>query len=236
MNDTLAQVRQIKSYVLRAGRMTGAQKRAYELLSPKYLIPFGTGLNSLEPFFANNRPLTLEIGFGMGAATAIIAENNPEKNYIGVEVHPPGIGRLLWEIEKRGLNNIRIIEYDAAGVFEKMIPPSCLEALHIFFPDPWPKKRHHKRRLIRRPFTCLLARSLAPGGYLYMVTDWENYGDEALDELRATPGLKNPYADFAPPRLWRPRTRFEQKGLNKNHHVRELFFLRDDSEITEAVQ
>jgi tRNA (guanine-N7-)-methyltransferase len=223
MNDTPA--RQIKSYVLRAGRMTNAQKRAYEMLSPKYLIPFGAYFGSI---FSNNRPPTLEIGFGMGVASALIAENNPDKNYIGVEVHRPGIGRLLWEIEKRGLSNIRIIEYDAVDVFENMIPPSCLEALHIFFPDPWPKKRHHKRRLVRRPFTGLLARSLMSGGYLYMVTDWENYGEEALGELCATPGLKNAYAGFAQPQPWRPRTKFEQKGLSKNHHVRELFFLRDN--------
>jgi tRNA (guanine-N7-)-methyltransferase len=217
----------IKSYVLRAGRMSVAQRRSYETLSPDFCVPFAEAPLDFSRTFGNENPVTVEIGFGMGVATAVIAQENPEKNYLGIEVHRPGIGRLLWEIESRGLTNIRIIEYDAVDVLGKMIGPASLGALHVFFPDPWPKKRHHKRRLIARPFTNLLAEKLCPRGYLYMVTDWADYGDWALAELSATAGLVNPHGGFAPPQDWRPRTKFEQKGIEKNHQVRELFFVKE---------
>jgi tRNA (guanine-N7-)-methyltransferase len=216
--------RPIKSYVLRTGRATSAQRRSYDSLAEKFIIPFSSASVDFVNIFGNNNPVTVEIGFGMGTATAIIAGGNPDKNYVGLEVHRPGIGRLLWEIEKRSLSNIRIIERDAVEVFERMIPLLSLESIHIFFPDPWPKKRHYKRRLIKRPFTETLARRLMPGGYLYMVTDWEDYGNWALTELSATTGLVNTCHGFAPSRSWRPKTKFEQKGLVKNHIVRELFF------------
>jgi tRNA (guanine-N7-)-methyltransferase len=216
----------IRSYVLRSGRMSVAQRRSYETLSPAFCVPFGDAPLDFSRIFGNENPVTLEIGFGMGAATALIALENPGKNYLGVEVHRPGIGRLLWEIENRSIANIRIVEADAAEVLERMIPAASLAAFHIFFPDPWPKKRHHKRRLITRPFTALLAEKLCPGGYVYMVTDWADYGDWALAELSATEGLRNVYGGFAPAQEWRPRTRFEQKGLEKNHQVRELYFTR----------
>ncbi|MDR1373858.1 MAG: tRNA (guanosine(46)-N7)-methyltransferase TrmB [Treponema sp.] len=218
--------RGVKSYVLRAGRMSGAQRRSYDKLAPVYGVPAGSAAGVLDyaGIFGNSGPVTVEIGFGMGAATALIAGNNPEKNYLGIEVHRPGIGKLLWEIEKRGLENIRIIEHDAAEVLEKMIPPNSTAAFHIFFPDPWPKKRHHKRRLMQRPFTDLLADRLSPGGYIYMVTDWAEYGDWALGELSAAAGLVNPSGGFASPRDWRPETKFERKGLDKQHQVRELYF------------
>jgi len=215
----------LKSYVIRAGRYTTAQKNAYDTLNEQLIIPFKEENIDFSKIF-NNDNITMEIGFGMGSATADIAQNNPEKNYIGIEVHRPGIGKLLWEIEKRSLSNIRIIEYDAVYVLEKMIPPNSLDAIHIFFPDPWPKKRHHKRRLIQRPFTQTLANCLKPGGYLYMVTDWEDYGLFALDELNATTGLKNAYDNFALPQVWRPKTKFEQKGLAKEHIIRELYFTK----------
>jgi tRNA (guanine-N7-)-methyltransferase len=222
----------IKSYVLRAGRMSGAQKRSYETLGGRFCIPFGNEIPNYKTIYDNDRHLTVEIGFGMGVATAVIAEQNPDMNYLGIEVHRPGIGRLLWEIEKRALNNIRIIEHDAVEVLETMIAPASIAAFHIFFPDPWPKKRHHKRRLITRPFTDLLAGRMAPGAYLCMVTDWAGYGDWALEELSATAGLRNPYADqaggFAPRQLWRPETKFERKGLDKSHEVRELYFVRGE--------
>jgi tRNA (guanine-N7-)-methyltransferase len=214
----------IKSYVLRGGRMSNAQRRSYETLSSRYIVPFTGKVLDFRALFANENPVTVEIGFGMGLATAIIALENPEKNYIGIEVFRPGIGRLLWEIEKRGLPNIRIIEHDAVDVLAEMIPPASLEGIHLFFPDPWPKKRHHKRRLVKRPFTDLLARRLRPSGYIYMVTDWAGYGEWALEELSATTGLVNSYEGFAPPQDWRPRTKFETKGLQKNHEVRELLF------------
>jgi tRNA (guanine-N7-)-methyltransferase len=219
----------IKSYVLRSGRMSDAQRRSYDTLRSAYCLPFSGDQGDLIPLdyeriFGNGNPVTVEIGFGMGIATAIIAEKNPGKNYLGFEVHRPGIGRLLWEIEKRNLRNIRIIEHDAVEGVERMLKERSLEALHIFFPDPWPKKRHHKRRLVTRPFTEVLARKLRRGAYLYMVTDWEDYARWALRELSATGGLWNPYGGFAPPQDWRPETKFERKGLAQAHQVRELYF------------
>jgi tRNA (guanine-N7-)-methyltransferase len=216
--------RRIKSYVLRAGRMSDAQKRSYDNLKDEYCIPFSNTLLSREKLFGNNNPLTIEIGFGMGIATALIAEANPDKNYLGLEVHRPGIGRLLWEIEQRNIRNIRIIEHDAVEVLEKMIENNSVDAFHIFFPDPWPKKRHHKRRLVKRPFSDLLAQKLAPGGYIYFVTDWVEYGDWALEELTLTPEICNAYTGFAPHQDWRPETKFEAKGIAKQHEVRELLF------------
>jgi len=217
----------LKSYVIRAGRYTTAQKKAYDALSASFLIPFSEEKIDFSKIFANKNGVTLEIGFGMGLATAEIAEKNPDKNYLGVEVHRPGIGRLLWEIEKRAISNIRIIEYDAVPVVEKMIPLGSLDAVHIFFPDPWPKKRHRKRRLVQRPFTETLAACLKPNGYLYMATDWEDYALHALEELSATANLRNVYENFAPPQDWRPKTKFEQKGLAKDHAIREIYFIKD---------
>jgi tRNA (guanine-N7-)-methyltransferase len=214
----------IKSFVIRGGRGTTAQRRSYGSLSEKFIIPFEGGhIIHFAKIFDNDNPITVEIGFGMGLATAIIAGENPHKNYIGIEVHKPGIGRLLWEIERRSLSNLRIIEHDAVEVFQ-VIPLGSLEGIHLFFPDPWPKKRHHKRRLVQRPFTDTLALRLKSGGYLYMVTDWEDYADWALAELGATRNLTNSYNGFAPPQTWRPHTSFEKKGLEKKHQVRELFF------------
>jgi tRNA (guanine-N7-)-methyltransferase len=216
----------LKSYVIRKGRFTDAQKKAYDSLNERFMIPFADNKLDFPATFGNAGSITLEIGFGSGFATAEIAQANPDKNYLGVEVHRPGIGRLLWEIEKRSLDNIRIIEYDAVGVTEKMIPAGSLDAIHIFFPDPWPKKKHHKRRLIQRPFTSSLAQCLKLGGYLYMVTDWEDYALFALEELSACAVLKNAYENFAAAQNWRPQTKFEQKGIAKEHEIRELFFTR----------
>jgi tRNA (guanine-N7-)-methyltransferase len=218
----------LKSYVIRSGHFTDAQKKAYTSLAEKFVIPFMEEKLDYKKVFANSGNVTLEIGFGMGVTTAEIAQTNPDKNYIGMEVHRPGIGRLLWEIEKRSLSNIRIIEYDAVFAVEKMIPQDSLEAIHIFFPDPWPKKKHRKRRLVQRPFTEILANRLKPGGYLYMVTDWEDYALHALEELTATVALKNAYETFAPPQKWRPLTKFEQKGLTKEHVIREIYFTKRD--------
>jgi len=216
----------LRSYVIRSGHFTDAQKKAYTSLAEKFVIPFMEEKLDYKKVFDNAGNVTLEIGFGMGVTTAEIAQVNPDKNYIGMEVHRPGIGRLLWEIEKRSLSNIRIIEYDAIYAVEKMIPQDSLEAIHIFFPDPWPKKRHRKRRLVQRPFTETLANRLKPGGYLYMVTDWEDYALYALEELTATASLKNAYENFAPPQEWRPVTKFEQKGLTKEHVIREIYLLK----------
>jgi tRNA (guanine-N7-)-methyltransferase len=219
----------LKSYALRAGRFTDAQKKAYASLSVCYLIPFSEEAEKLNfhAVFGRDAGVTLEIGFGMGEATVSIAEANPGKDYLGVEVFRPGIGRLLWEMEKRSVSNLRIIQHDAAAAVEKMIPDDSLEAVHLFFPDPWPKKRHNKRRLVKRPFTETLERKLRPGGYLYMVTDWEDYALHALSELSASPSLRNAYDGFAPPALWRPKTKFEQKGLAAGRSIYELYFVNN---------
>ncbi|MBO5729757.1 MAG: tRNA (guanosine(46)-N7)-methyltransferase TrmB [Treponema sp.] len=220
--------RTIKTFVLRAGRMTPTQQKDYQELSDRWCIPYGEGQLNYTQIFNNTNPVTVEIGFGMGKATAIIAADNPDKNYLGLEVHRPGVGKLLGEIRRRNLENIYIVEHDALEVLEKMIPDGSVSGFHIFFPDPWPKKKHHKRRLVQRPNTDLITKKLVPGGYLYMATDWEPYAEFALEQLEQTPGLKNKYQGFAPHQEWRPETRFEEKGLDKNHVIRELFFLRQE--------
>jgi tRNA (guanine-N7-)-methyltransferase len=225
----LKHFRGIHSYVLRAGRMSYAQRRSYETLFPRFGVK-GDKLNVIDigEFFDNCNSLVIEIGFGMGTATASIAEQNPEINYLGIEVHKPGIGRLLWEIEKRDIRNIRIAEGDAVEILKQNIKEKSVSAFHVFFPDPWPKKRHHKRRLITRPFTDLLASRLISGGYVYFASDWKEYGEWALGELSATSGFVNKYKAFAEYQEWRPKTEFERKGLSKKHEIWELFFIKSE--------
>ena len=196
-------------------------------MSPVWCIPFENKKLNFLDIFGNTNPVIVEIGFGMGAATAIIAEKNPDINYVGIEVHRPGVGRLLGEIKKRNLKNIYIIEHDAIEVLQQMVVDGSVDGLHIFFPDPWQKKKHHKRRLIQRPRTDLLASKLAPGGYLYFVTDWQEYAESALEELSKTPGLKNKYESFAPHQNWRPETKFEKKGLEQDRTISELYFEKE---------
>jgi tRNA (guanine-N7-)-methyltransferase len=242
MEDTLPVRRGVKSYVLRSGRTTAAQKRAYDEFSGRRCIPFSPGVLDCAAVFGNNNPVTIEIGFGMGAAAARIAQENPDRNFLGIEVYRPGIGKLLWEIDRRRLTNIRIIEHDAVEVLESMIGGNAAAAFHIFFPDPWPKKKHRKRRLITRPFTDLLAEKLAPLGYLYMVTDSEDYAHWALAELSTAAGLRNPYGDsscagsvgFAPGRSWRPQTKFEAKGLAQDRRIWEIYLVKDAGEAPDC--
>lgn len=220
--------RTIKTFVLRAGRMTPTQQKDYQELSGRWCIPYTDACLNYTQIFSNTNPVTVEIGFGMGRATAIIAAENPGTNYLGLEVHRPGVGKLLGEIRRRNLKNIYIVEHDALEVLERMIPDGSVSGFHIFFPDPWPKKKHHKRRLVQRPHTDLITKKLVAEGYLYMATDWEPYAEFALEQLEQTPGLKNKFQGFAPRQEWRPETRFEEKGLDKNHVIRELFFLRQE--------
>ena len=229
LDDETYAVPGIRSFVLRAGRMSAAQRRSYELLSPRFVAPYAASPLDFGALFGNDRPVTVEIGFGMGQATSAIAEAAPDRNFLGIEVHSPGVGKLLWEIERRKLSNLRIVEHDAVEVLRDMVADGSVAGFHVFFPDPWPKKRHHKRRLVKRPFTDLLSRKLAPGGYVYFVTDWAEYGDWALAELSATAGLENKYEAFAPRQEWRPETKFERKGLDKDHEIRELFFTRKET-------
>lgn len=227
--STPAKMHSIRTFVLRKGHITKAQKQAYEEGAPQWCIPYAPSPLSFTSVFLNTHPVIIEIGFGMGVATAEIAAQHPEINYLGIEVFQAGIGKLLSEIARRGLNNIRIIEHDAIEVLEAMIPEASVAGFHIFFPDPWQKKKHHKRRLLRRPRTNLLAQKLKEGGYLYAVTDWLDYAEEAFTELSLTQGLCSRYETFAPPEPWRPRTKFEQKGLNKEHPITELMFIRRTS-------
>lgn len=222
--DPLPVKREVKTYVLRIGRMTAGQQKAYDELSPVWCIPYEDKNINFVELFGNTNPIIVEIGFGMGDATADIAEKNPDINYIGIEVHRPGIGKLLNEIKKRNLKNLYIIEHDALEVLEDMFPPHSINGFHIFFPDPWPKKRHHKRRMVQRPRTNLFANKLSEGGYIYFVTDWYEYAEFALEELKLTKGLKNRYKGFAEPQPWRTQTKFERKGLDADRVITEIVF------------
>lgn len=216
--------REVKTYVLRIGRMTASQERAYNELSPSWCIPFENKKLNFVDIFGNTNPIIIEIGFGMGDATAEIAQANPDINYLGIEVHKPGVGKLLGEIQKRDLKNLYIIEHDALEVLEEMIGDNSVNGFHIFFPDPWPKKRHHKRRLVQRPRTNLFAQKLAENGYLYFVTDIIEYAEFALEELNLTEHLKNKYEGFAEPQPWRTQTKFERKGMAADRQITEIFF------------
>ncbi len=218
--------RPIRSYVLRQGRMSAAQRRAYAQLLARYAISFAPKPVDLEAAFGRCAPTVLEIGFGMGETTASIAQTHPEHNYLGVEVHSPGVGSLLKLIDAQGLANLRIIQHDAVDVVAQMIAPTTLDGIHIFFPDPWPKKRHHKRRLIQPPFAALLASRLKPGGYLHLATDWHDYAVQILEVLSAEAQLSNAAAGFAPRPDYRPDTKFERRGLRLGHGVWDILFRR----------
>jgi len=206
--------------------MSNAQRRAYEHLLSRYAIPYAATALELTAAFGRSAATILEIGFGMGETTAAIAQSHPEHNYLGVEVHSPGVGSLLKQIEERGLTNVRIVQHDAVEVVEHMLAPSCLAGVHVFFPDPWPKKRHHKRRLIQPAFVHLLATRLVPGGYLHLATDWEEYAQHMLAVLQAEPTLTNLADGFAPRPEHRPLTKFEARGRTLGHAVWDLLFQR----------
>ena len=216
----------IRSYVLRQGRVTGAQRRAHAELLPRFGIGFAREPLDLTRVFGRSAPTILEIGFGMGETTADISAQHPENDYLGIEVHTPGVGGLLKRVAERGLANVRVIQHDAVEVLEHMISPASLDGAHIFFPDPWPKKRHHKRRLIQPPFVRLLVERLKPGAYLHLCTDWEDYAKQMLEVLSAEPLLANTADGYAPRPEWRPQTKFEARGLKLGHGVRDLVFRR----------
>lgn len=219
-------LRQIKSFVLRQGKITTGQQNALDNLFPAFGINYqNTPLNFLE-IFGNNNPVIIEIGFGMGHATWQIAKNNPKFNYLGIEVHGPGVGSLLMLAKQNEVNNLRVIQYDAILVLKHMIADQSIQGFHIYFPDPWPKKRHHKRRIIQTPFIKLLADKLKQNGYIHLATDWEDYAYWMLDMLNSTIELKNNSADnsFMQRPSYRPLTKFEQRGLNLGHGVWDLVF------------
>ncbi|MBS4097327.1 MAG: tRNA (guanosine(46)-N7)-methyltransferase TrmB [Sulfuricella sp.] len=224
-NDT-PHHRAIRSYVLRPGRMSGGQTRALENLLPRFGIPYQETLLDLDVVFGRCAPKILEIGFGMGASTAEIAKAQPENDYLGIEVHPPGVGSLLKLIDEQSLTNLRIVQHDAVEVLDHMIPDGALDGVHIFFPDPWPKKRHHKRRLIQETLVATLCRKLKPGGYLHAATDWQEYAEHILAVLAAEPQLANTAADYAPRPAYRPLTKFEARGIRLGHGVWDIVFKR----------
>jgi len=216
----------IRSYVLRAGRVGSGQARALAEVGPRCLLSYQPARCDLDAAFGRAAPKVLEIGFGMGEGLAETAAAHPESDYLGVEVHTPSVGALLKQIGERGLANVRVIQHDAVEVLENMIAPASLAGVRIFFPDPWHKKRHHKRRLIQPPLVALLASRLASGGYLHLATDWQDYAEQMLAVLSAEPLLQNTVADYAPRPDTRPLTKFEQRGLRLGHGVWDLLFRR----------
>jgi tRNA (guanine-N7-)-methyltransferase len=218
-------VRPIRSYVLRQGRTTPAQKRALEELLPKYGLPFTGKPISPAEIFGRSAPLVLEIGSGMGETTVEIATAHPEADFIAVEVHGPGVGSLLNRVAAANLKNVKIIRHDALDVLEHMIPDGTLAAIHLFFPDPWPKKRHHKRRMVQPGFAALAARKLRSGGVLHAATDWPDYAEQ-MNEVFLKEALLEPVqTGFAA----RPVTKFESRGRRLGHPVRDLVFRRRES-------
>ena len=222
--------RRVRSFVVRAGRMGTGQVRALQELGPRFVLPYTPTHADWSQVFGRQAPRILEIGFGMGQATAAIAHARPEVDFIGVEVHEPGVGALLKLIGEGQLTNLRILQHDAVEVLENMITPGSLAGVHVFFPDPWHKKRHHKRRLIQPPLVALLASRLAPGGVLHCATDWEPYAHQMREVLSSEPTLRNTagagHGGFSTRPDYRPLTKFEQRGIRLGHGVWDLVFER----------
>jgi tRNA (guanine-N7-)-methyltransferase len=218
--------RPIRSYVLRQGRMSPAQQRARDELFPRWGLAYAAAPLDFAVAFGRRAPVVLEIGFGMGETTAAIAGAHPDIDFLAVDVHGPGIGALLKRVDELALANVRVLEHDAVEVVADMIAPMALAAIHVYFPDPWPKKRHHKRRLLQAPFVHALAQRIAPGGYLHAATDWEEYAQEILANCAAEALLHNTAAGFAARPAWRPQTKFETRGRKLGHAVFDVLFLR----------
>ena len=228
-NGNSAGKRPVRSYVLRGGRLTEGQKRALEELWPRFGIEHGdSGLN-LEALFGSQAPVIMEIGFGNGEATWQMASAYPQENYLGVEVHRPGVGRLLLNIEKHGIENVRIACADAIEFLHNRIPEASLAGVRIYFPDPWPKKRHHKRRIIQAEFVRLLVSRMRSGAILHLATDWEPYADHMLEMLESGAGFVNLAGSgkYHPKPDWRPETKYEKRGERLGHKVKDLLFARD---------
>jgi tRNA (guanine-N7-)-methyltransferase len=226
--------RPVRSFVLRQGRMSPAQTRALADLMPRYGLPFAPQPLDLAAAFGRRAPVILEIGFGMGETTAAIAQAQPQHDFLGLEVHAPGVGALLKRVDELALSNVRVLRHDAVDVVREMLQPDTLAGIHVYFPDPWPKKRHHKRRLLQPAFVHLLATRLAPGGYLHVATDWEEYALEVLATCVAEPELANSADGFAPRPAWRPQTKFETRGLGLGHGVWDLVFRRSPMGVTSS--
>ena len=219
--------RRVRSFVLRQGRMSAAQQRACDELLPRYTLDIARPFDAFT-VFGRRAPVVLEIGFGMGETTAAIAASKPDVDFVGVEMHLPGVGALLRRIEAQRLTNLRVVRADAVEVIDR-IEAASLAGIHVFFPDPWPKKRHHKRRLLQRGFVSKLAARLGANGYLHVATDWQPYAEEILAVLTAEPLLVNTCAAFAERPAWRPITKFEQRGMTRGHPVFDILFTRRTS-------
>ena len=220
--------RPVRSYVLRPGRMTEGQRQALSRHWPAYGLEVADGLLSTRQAFGRQAPVVLEIGFGMGDSLLQMAEQRPDTDFIGVEVHPPGVGRLLMGCADRGLTNLRVYQHDAVEVVARCIPEVSLAGVQIYFPDPWPKKKHHKRRLVQAPLVALIMEKLKTGGYLHLATDRQPYAEEMLEVLEAQPALHNRAADggYVERPEWRPETKFERRGERLGHGVWDLLFER----------
>ncbi|MEP6942910.1 MAG: tRNA (guanosine(46)-N7)-methyltransferase TrmB [Betaproteobacteria bacterium] len=219
-------LRPIRSFVLRQGRFSPAQREAYETLLPKFGVAYSASPLDLERVFGRAHPKILEIGFGMGETTAAIAASMPDRDFLAIDVHAPGVGSLLRQIDHANLSNVRVMRHDAVEVVANSITREALAGVHVFFPDPWPKKRHHKRRLLKPAFVGALSARLAHGGYLHVATDWEEYATEILATLDAESSLVNTARGFAPRPDYRPLTKFERRGLARGHGVWDLVFRR----------
>jgi tRNA (guanine-N7-)-methyltransferase len=223
--------RGIKSYVLRAGRMTAAQERGLNDVWPKWGLTLADGRQDLEQLFGRQAPCVVEIGFGMGKSLVEQAETHPETDFIGIEVHAPGVGKLLDEADKRGLNNLRVYREDALAVLADCLPEASIDTLQLFFPDPWPKKKHHKRRIVQLPFVELVRSRLQPGGKLHMATDWQAYAEFMAEVMAEAPGFANTAPAETAPYVarpgFRPLTKFEQRGERLGHGVWDLIYRRD---------
>jgi len=225
--DPALRGRPLRSFVMRAGRLGTGQQRALEGLGPQFVLPYTGQVLDLDTVFGRCAPRILEIGFGMGDATAQVAAALPSTDFLGVEVHTPGVGAMLRHIGERPLSNVRLFQHDAVEVLRNMIRPAALAGVHIWFPDPWHKKRHNKRRLIQPTFVADLITRIAPGGYLHCATDWQPYAEQMLEVLSAEAGLVNSAASGYVPRPdWRPLTKFENRGINLGHGVWDLVFKR----------
>lgn len=223
------QHRHIRSFALRRGHVTSAQRRAYEEVFPRFAVPYANAVLDYAAVFGRAAPTVLEIGFGMGETTAAIAQARPDVNFLCVEVFAAGIGALCRRIDELRLANVRIVQHDAVEVVRDMLAPDSLAGVHVFFPDPWPKTRHHKRRLLAQPFVGRLASRIARGGYLHCATDWQHYAQQMLDVLSHEPQLANLHESYAPPRnplAERPTTKFHARGEKLGHGVWDLVFLR----------
>jgi tRNA (guanine-N7-)-methyltransferase len=220
--------RPVRSFVRRQGRLTRGQRRALDRLGPDWVLPLPDAPLDLDALFGRQAPRVLDIGFGMGEALAEQAAAHPERDYLGVEVYPPGVGRMLQSIEEQGLTNVRLLNEDVMEVLDRALAPASLDYVHLYFPDPWPKKRHHKRRLVQPPFPERVARVLRPGGRLHLATDWAPYAEWMVEVMEAEPAFENETGPgaFAERPGDRPLTRFEQRGERLGHEVFDLLYRR----------